>query len=59
MDAAPIICREYEQLQDAITRMIERNFMEMPVLDHKQRVIVELDIVDLLESWLKKGERAF
>ncbi len=59
LDAAPIICHEYEQLQDAITRMIERNVMEMPVIEHKQRVIAELEIVDLLESWLKKGKRAF
>jgi len=39
--------------------MIERNVMEMPVIEHKQRVIAELEIVDLLESWLKKGKRAF
>lgn len=59
MDATPIVCSEHEQLQKVITRMIERNVMEMPVIDHKQKVIAELDILDLLEWWLKKREEAF
>ena len=59
MDATLIVCSEHEQLQKVITRMIERNVMEMPVIDHKQKVIAELNILDILESWLKKGEEAF
>jgi CBS domain-containing protein len=59
MDATPSLCGEDEQLQEVLSRMIERNVMEMPVIDHEQRVVAELDILDLLESWLKKGEEAF
>jgi hypothetical protein len=59
MDATPSVYRQHEQLQDVIIRMIDRNVMEMPVIDHKQRVIGELDILDLVELWLKKGKEAF
>lgn len=59
MDAALIICHEHEWLHDVLTRMIERNVKDIPVVDQQGRIIADLDILDLLELWLKKGEKAF
>lgn len=59
MDAALIICHEHEWLHDVVARMIERNVKDMPVVDQEGRIIADLDILDLLELWLKKGEEAF
>ena len=53
------VCHEHECLHDVITRMIERNVKDMPVLDKEGRIIADLDILDLLELWLEKGEKAF
>ena len=59
MDAGLSICHEHECLHDVVTRMIERNVKDMPVVDQEGRIIADLDILDLLELWLKKGEEAF
>jgi len=59
MDAGLSICHEHEWLHDVVTRMIERNVKDMPVVDREGRIIADLDILDLLELWLKKGEEAF
>jgi CBS domain-containing protein len=59
MDAGLIICHEHEWLHDVVTRMIERNVKDMPVVDPKGRIIADLDILDLLELWLRKGEKVF
>lgn len=59
MDADLIVCRDHERLQDVITRMIERDVKDMAVIDQEGRVIADLDILDLLELWLKAGEEVF
>ena len=59
MDAGLSICHEHEWLRDVVTRMIERNVKDMPVLDQDGRIIAALDILDLLKLWLEKGEEAF
>lgn len=59
MDTGLSICHEHECLHDVITRMIERNVKDMPVVDKEGRIIADLDILDLLELWLKKGKEAF
>ena len=59
MDAGLSVCHEHECLHDVVTRMIERDVKDMPVLDQEGRIIADLDILDLLELWLKKGEEAF
>ena len=59
MDAGLIICHEDEWLCDVVTRMIERNVKDMPVVDQEGRIIADLDILDLLKLWLEKGEEAF
>jgi len=35
------------------------NVTDMPVLDRQGRVVADLDILDLLELWLAKGQEAF
>jgi CBS domain-containing protein len=52
-------CLADETLADAISRMMESNVTDMPVLDHKGRVVADLDILDLLELWLDRGQKAF
>jgi CBS domain-containing protein len=59
MDAGLSFCYEHERLHDVVTRMIERNVKDMPVVDQEGRIIADLDILDLLELWLEKGEKAF
>lgn len=59
MDAAPPVCVENEKLEDVLGRMIESNIKDLPVIDPEGRVIADLDILDLLEYWLKMGEKAF
>jgi CBS domain-containing protein len=59
MDTAPPVCGEHEKLETVLGIMIERNVKDMPVIDQNGRVIADLDILDLLELWLKKGEVAF
>jgi len=39
--------------------MIEHNITHIPLIDREGRVIADLDILDLLELWLKKGEEIF
>lgn len=56
MDANIIVCREKELLRDVIDRMIERDVKDIPVVDREGRVIADLDVLDLLELWLKEGE---
>jgi CBS domain-containing protein len=52
-------CLADETLADAVSRMMESNVTDMPVLDHKGRVVADLDILDLLELWLDRGQKAF
>ncbi|MFP3869198.1 MAG: CBS domain-containing protein [Desulfobacteraceae bacterium] len=59
MDADISSCQEQENLHEVIGRMIDRDSRDMPVLDQQGRVVADLDILDLLELWLKKGEEAF
>lgn len=59
MDTGLSFCHEHECLHDVVTRMIERNVKDMPVVDQEGRIIADLDILDLLELWLEKGEEAF
>lgn len=54
-----IVCHEDENLHAVVSRMIENNIKDLPVLDREGRVIADLDILDLLELWLQKGPRAF
>jgi CBS domain-containing protein len=59
MESGMVTCREDERLQDAISRMIESNLKDLPVLDHEGRLIGDLDILCLLELWLLKEETFF
>ena len=52
-------CRLHESLQEVISRMIEGNLKDLPVLDRDGRLIGDLDILCLLELWLLKGEAYF
>ena len=54
-----IVCRENDTLHDVIIRMNEWNVLDIPVLDQGGRVLADLDILCLLELWLKKGDEAF
>jgi len=58
MDPDISSCQEQETLHEVLARMIERNIRDLPVLDQQGRVIADLDILDLLELWLKKREKA-
>lgn len=59
MDVDLVVCHEHENLHDVIVRMNERNLKDIPVLDREGRVIADLDILDLLELWLEKGNEVF
>lgn len=59
MEVDLVVCHEHETLHDVIVKMSERNIKAVPVLDREDRVIADLDILDLLELWLKKGNEAF
>lgn len=52
-------CLADETLADAVSRMMGSNVTEMPVLDQEGQVLADLDILDLLELWLDRGEKAF
>jgi CBS domain-containing protein len=52
-------CLIDETLGEAVGRMMETNVTDMPVLDQEGRVVADLDILDLLELWLRRGEKAF
>ncbi len=56
METGVTVCYENEKLGEVITRMVAHNVKDMPVIDLKRRVIANLDILDILELWLKKGE---
>ena len=55
METGLVVCREHESLQEVISRMIEGNLKDLPVLDRDGRLIADLDILCLLELWLLKG----
>jgi CBS domain-containing protein len=48
-------CQEHESLQEVISRLIEGNLKDLPVLDRDGRLIADLDILCLLELWLLRG----
>jgi len=52
-------CLADETLGEAVGRMMEADVTDMPVLDQEGRVVADLDILDLLDLWLKKGQKAF
>ena len=52
-------CLMEETLADAVGRMMATNVTDMPVLDQEGRVVADLDILNLLELWLKRGNQAF
>jgi hypothetical protein len=59
MDINFPVCNEKENLGDVIGRMIQKDVQDMPVLDKENRIVANLDILDLLELWIKKGEALF
>ncbi|HDH99010.1 MAG TPA: CBS domain-containing protein [Deltaproteobacteria bacterium] len=59
MHDCPVFCHKHEKLHDVIVRMIEHDITHIPLIDTEGRVISDLDILDLLELWLKKGEEIF
>lgn len=59
MDINFPMCHENERLGDVIARMIQKDVLDMPVLDKEDRVVANLDMLDLLELWVKKGEELF
>ncbi len=59
MSLDPPSCLADETLADAVSRMMASNVTDMPVLDHEGRVVADLDILDLLELWLDRGQKAF
>ena len=54
-----IVCRENDTLHDVIVRMNEWDILDIPVLNREGKVIADLDVLCLLELWLKKGDKAF
>ena len=56
MSSGLAVCRLHESLQAVISRMIEGNLRDLPVLDDDGRLIADLDILCLLELWLLKNE---
>jgi predicted transcriptional regulator len=54
MDTDPVVCRRSERILDATARMIECDVNDMPILDDRGRVIGNLDILQLLDLWLKE-----
>ncbi|MEJ2068792.1 MAG: CBS domain-containing protein [Syntrophobacterales bacterium] len=52
-------CLTDETLADAVGRMMATDVTDMPVLDQEGRVVADLDILDLLELWLRRGNQAF
>jgi CBS domain-containing protein len=52
-------CLTDETLAEALGRMMETDVTDMPVLDQEGRVVADLDILDLLKLWLKRGQKAF
>lgn len=59
MESGLVTCREDERFQEVISRMIEGNLKDLPVLDSDGRLIGDLDILCLLELWLLKEEKLF
>ncbi len=59
MDINFPVCHEKERLGDVIARMIQKDLQDMPVLDKEDRVVGNLDMLDLLELWVKRGEELF
>ena len=53
------VCHEFEGLRDVIARMIQQDVQDIPVLDKEGRVVADLDILDLLELWVKSGGEVF
>jgi len=59
MTPDPPSCLVDESLAAAVSKMMVSNVTDMPVLDRQGRVVADLDILDLLELWLAKGQEAF
>lgn len=59
MDINFPVCHENERLGDVIARMIQKDVQDMPVLDKEGRVVANLDMLDLLDLWVKRGEELF
>jgi CBS domain-containing protein len=59
METGLTTCRLHESLQDAISRLIEGNLKDLPVVDQDGRLIADLDILCFLELWLLQGEAFF
>ena len=53
------VCHEYEGLREVIARMIQQDVQDIPVLDKESRVVADLDILDLLELWVRRGGEVF
>lgn len=51
-----VFCRKNEPLHDVIARMVQHDIKYLPLIDMEGRVVSELDILDVLELWLKEEE---
>ncbi len=46
--------RDEEDLEEALSRMLDEGVEEIPVIDEEERIIGELDLLELLSVWLEK-----
>jgi len=50
----PIYVKENNTVKDAFSLMMKNDLEEIPVVDNDLRVIGDLNMLELLELWLKK-----
>ncbi len=51
-------CRPHEGLSSVLDRMMEYDTTDIPVIDDHDKILASLDILDIMELWLRSGAKA-
>ena len=59
MESDVPVCHEDDQLHRVLEWMMEADLLDIAVLDKHDRLVADLDVLDLLEQWLLLGREVF
>ena len=59
MESDVPICHEDDKLHEVLEWMMEADLLDVAVLDKNDRLVADIDVLDLLEQWLLLGQKVF
>ena len=59
MESDVPVCHEDDKLHEVLEWMMEADLLDVAVLDQHDKLVADLDVLDLLEQWLLLGHEVF